>query len=72
MSFQEFIRLEAKAFGILQSIGPQIVWKAIECGAAEKMRLYAESRGYNVTVDQMVKIALKELCISMDDNGTLH
>ncbi|HBU69866.1 MAG TPA: hypothetical protein DEE98_05725 [Elusimicrobia bacterium] len=65
MSFQEFIQLEVKAFNVLKSKDPDMVWKAIECGAAEKMRMYAENHNYDVKLEDLVNICWTELCYQM-------
>lgn len=62
MSLQEFIKLEAKALSIIKSKDNAMVWKAVECGAMEKVRLYAESLNYNVTLNELTGIIWAELC----------
>ena len=62
MSLEEFIRLEARVLGAVKAKDPDMVWKAIECGAADRLRLYAESRDYNVSLDEMTQIMWAELC----------
>lgn len=65
MSLNEFIRLEAEAFDVLRNKDPNMVWKAIECGAAEKIRLYAESKNYEVSLNELLQILLIELCFNL-------
>lgn len=62
MSLQEFIKLEAKALSIVQIKDSAMVWKAVECGAMEKVRLYAESQNYDVTLNELTTIIWTELC----------
>jgi len=62
MSLSEFITMEAKILGTIKEKDPDMVWQAIECGAADRVRLYAESRNYNVSLDEMVQIMWAELC----------
>ena len=62
VSLSEFITLESKIFGAVKEKDPAMVWQAIECGAADRLRLYAESRNYNVSLDEMVQIMWAELC----------
>jgi len=65
MSFNEFIQLEAKAFGVIKNKDPDMIWKAIEYGVAEKMRMYAESHNYEVSLDDLVNILWTELCYQL-------
>ncbi len=62
MSLEEFIRLEARVLGAVKAKDPNMVWQAIECGAADRLRLYAESRNYNVSQEEMTQIMWAELC----------
>jgi len=62
MSLQEFIRLESRAISIVQNKDSAMVWKAVECGAMEKVRNYAESRNYDVTLNDITSIIWIELC----------
>ncbi len=62
MSLKEFIRLEADALKIIQGKDASMTWKAVECGAMEKVRLYAESRNYQVSLSEIIDIILNELC----------
>lgn len=63
MSLQDFIRLEAKALDIVKAKDGTMVWRAVECGAMEKVRLFAEYRNYEVTLNEMVEIIWIELCV---------
>ena len=69
MSLHEFIRLEAKALEIVRKKDSTMVWKAVECGAMEKVRLYAESLNYDVKLNEVIGIIWSELC---DYLGTEH
>ena len=62
MSLQEFIKLEAKALRIIEDKDRSMVWKAVECGAMEKVRLYAESLNYDVVLSDLTSIIWGELC----------
>ena len=62
MSLEEFIKLEGKALSIIKEKDSSMVWKAVECGAMEKVRLYAESLNYDVTLDELTGIIWAELC----------
>lgn len=62
MSLQEFIRMESKALKIVENKDRAMVWKAVECGAMEKVRNYAESRNYDVTISDITTIIWIELC----------
>lgn len=62
MSLQEFIRLEAKALSVLKDKDPDMLWKAIECGVAEKMRIYAETQNYDVNLNDLISVMWTELC----------
>jgi hypothetical protein len=66
LSLQEFIRLEAKALSIVQIKDHTMVWKAVECGAMEKVRIYAESVNYDVTLNELIGIIWAELCCHLD------
>ncbi len=63
MSLQEFIRLEAVALRIIQGKDASMTWKAVECGAMEKVRLFAENRNYEVSLSEIIEIILLELCL---------
>jgi hypothetical protein len=62
MSLQEFIKLESQALSIVQHKDRAMVWKAVECGAMEKVRSYAENRNYEVTLNDITSIIWGELC----------
>ena len=62
MSLREFIKLEADALRLIQGKDATMTFKAVECGAMEKVRLYAESRNYQVSLTEIVDIILNELC----------
>jgi len=62
MTLQEFIEMEAKALRIIEHKDREMVWKAVECGAMEKVRLYAESRNYDVAINDITSIIWGELC----------
>ncbi|MHB9156251.1 MAG: hypothetical protein ACYC5N_11300 [Endomicrobiales bacterium] len=62
MSLQEFIKLEARALNVVKDKDNAMVWKAVECGAMEKVRLYAESMNYEVTLNELTSIIWTELC----------
>lgn len=62
MSLQEFIKLEARALNVVKDKDNAMVWKAVECGAMEKVRLYAESMNYEVTLNELTSIIWAELC----------
>jgi hypothetical protein len=62
MSLHDFIQLEAQALDIVKRKDTAMVWKAVECGAMEKVRLYAESRNYEVKLNDLVTIIWAELC----------
>ena len=62
MSLQEFIKLEARALRIIEHKDRSMVWKAVECGAMEKVRLYAESLNYDVALNELTAIIWGELC----------
>jgi len=62
MSLQEFIRLESRALKIVETKDRAMVWKAVECGAMEKVRSYAESLDYDVTLNDITSIIWGELC----------
>jgi hypothetical protein len=62
MSLREFIKLEADALRLIQGKDASMTFKAVECGAMEKVRLYAESRNYQVSLTEIVDIILNELC----------
>lgn len=62
MSLEEFIKLEAKALNFIKEKNNEMVWLAVECGAMEKVRLYAEGVNYNVKLNDLVRIIWTELC----------
>ncbi len=62
MSLQEFIKLEAKALDIIKDKDSTMLWTAVECGAMEKVRMYAESLNYDVSLNEVVDIIWGELC----------
>lgn len=62
MSLQEFIKLEARALRVIETKDRAMVWKAVECGAMEKVRLYAESLNYEVALNDLTAIIWGELC----------
>lgn len=65
MSQQDFIKLETKLFNVLKEKDPEIIWKAIDCGSAYRIRLYAESQNYNVSFEQMLSLLWLDLCLNM-------
>jgi GH43 family beta-xylosidase len=69
MSIQEFIKLEARALDIIRDKDSNMVWRAVECGAMEKVRLYAESHNYDVSLDDVIVIIWSELCSSLAPRG---
>ncbi len=62
MSLQEFIKMESQALRIVENKDRSMVWKAVECGAMEKVRNFAESQNYNVTLNDITSIIWVELC----------
>jgi len=62
---QDFIKLEARLFNVLKDKDPEIVWKAIDCGSAYRIRLYAESQNYNVSFEQLLSLLWLDLCLNM-------
>ena len=68
MSLQEFIKLESKALRIVEHKDSSMVWKAVECGAMEKVRNYAESQNYDVTLNDITSIIWVELCDYLSDS----
>ena len=62
MSLQEFIRLEPEALSIVNEKDRTMAWKAVECGAMEKVRLYAESVNYEIGLTDVTDIIWTELC----------
>lgn len=62
MSLQDFIRMETKALEIITEKDSTMAWKAVECGAMEKVRLYAESVNYDITLQDVTTIIWAELC----------
>lgn len=62
MSSQDFIRLEAQAFRLLEAKSPNIIMQAVECGAAEKVRQFAERHDYKVTLNEIIEVIWKEMC----------
>jgi len=62
MSLQEFIKMESQALRIVENKDSAMVWKAVECGAMEKVRNYAESLNYNVSLNEITSIIWGELC----------
>lgn len=62
MSLQDFIRLETRALEIINEKDRTMAWKAVECGAMEKVRLYAESVNYDITLNDVTNIIWVELC----------
>ena len=65
MSLEEFIKLEAKALSIVKEKDSTMVWMAVECGAMEKVRLFAESVNYDVTLSDVTGIIWSELCFHL-------
>ena len=70
MSLQDFIKMEARALSIIEHKDRSMVWKAVECGAMEKVRLYAESRNYDVAISDLTSIIWGELCSYLALDGT--
>ena len=68
MSLQEFIKLEADALRVIQGNDASMTWKAVECGAMEKVRLFAENRNYQVSLSEIIEIILLELCFHGQTN----
>ena len=56
MTTQDFIKLEAEALKTIGKRDPAVIWEAIECGALEHIRCYAETQDYNVCVSDLVRI----------------
>ena len=70
MSLQEFLRMENEACAILAHKDPVMFWRAIECGAVDKARLFAESRDYAVSLDQLLQVMFFEVCLNMPYQNT--
>lgn len=64
MSPQDFIKLEAEALKIVKNKDEMMVWQAVESGAMERARLYAESLDYNVSLDEILLVIWASLCYS--------
>ena len=62
MTQHEFIKLEAKALSIVNNKDCMMVWKAVECGALETLRMYAESRNYDVNLNELVDVLWFSIC----------
>ena len=62
MSLQDSIRLETRALEIVTRKDSTMAWKAVECGAMEKVRLYAESVDYDISLQDVTAIIWTELC----------
>lgn len=62
MTQQEFIRLEAKALSIVNNKDCMMVWKAVECGALDTLRIYAEARNYEVELNELVDVLWFTIC----------
>jgi hypothetical protein len=62
MTPQDFIKLEAEVIRIVQKKDEFMVWKAVESGAFERVRLYAERLNYDVTLEEILLIIWAELC----------
>jgi hypothetical protein len=56
MTTQDFIKLEAEALKAVSKRDPAVIWEAIECGALEHIRFFAETQDYNVSVTDLVRI----------------
>jgi hypothetical protein len=65
MSPQDFIKLEAEALKIVKKKDEFMVWRAVESGAMERARLYAERLDYNVTLEEILLIIWTELCFRL-------
>jgi hypothetical protein len=63
MSPQDFIQTEAVLIEHLEHKDKSMVWKAVECGAMDKIKLYAESLNYDVTLEELEYILWLELCL---------
>jgi len=72
MSQQDFIKLEAKLFNVLKDKDPEIIWKAIDCGSAYRIRIYAESQNYNVNFEQMLSMLWLDLCLNMNVYSSVY
>ena len=72
MSQQDFIKLEARLFSVLKEKDPEIIWKAIDCGCAYRIRLYAESQNYNVSFEQMMSMLWLDLCLNMNESSSAY
>jgi hypothetical protein len=68
MSLQEFIRMESQALRIVENKDRSMVWKAVECGAMEKVRSFAESQNYDVSLSDITEIIWVELCDYLTQN----
>ncbi len=62
MTQREFIRLEAKALSIVNNKDCMMVWKAVECGALEMLRVYAEAKNYDVDLNELVDVLWFSIC----------
>ena len=65
MSLEEFIRLEARALRIIDKKDSSMTWKAVESGAMERVRLFAENHNYEVNLEEITDIIWNEICYYM-------
>ena len=66
MSPQEFIRTEADLIELIRQKDESMVWQAVECGALERVKLYAESLNYDVTLEELEYLLWTELCFHLN------
>jgi hypothetical protein len=62
MTQQEFIKLEARALSIVNNKDCMMVWKAVECGALDTLRDFAEARNYDVSLNELVDVLWFTIC----------
>jgi hypothetical protein len=65
MSPQDFIKLEAEALKIVKKKDEFMIWKAVESGAMEEARLYAERLDYDVTLEEILLVIWSVLCFRL-------
>ena len=73
MTTQDFIKIEAEALSIIQKKDPAVLWDAVECGALEHIRIFAESQNYNVSISDLVHILWIDICFyrKLEENSQL-
>jgi hypothetical protein len=72
MSLHEFLKIEEKARTMLTEKSPCLAWEVVQSGAFDRLRDYAATRNYDLSLDDVVQIVWYELCCKEGISRLLH